>query len=291
MPKAAKRIWHNLANGSPVQRILIKLALYIIVFLFVLFPNPSLVFEQITAYTNTEALFETSFPEMATINARIDSLLPENPGFQDEYKAIIRFVYNNIRYQFDWDNWANSEYWPSASKVWRRGREDCDGQAILAVAIFRSRGYKNADIVGSMQHLWIRVNGKELMGPDTEKLVVVENGKKHFHLPSWRYTMETMAVQLNYFPKFRIAILLIILLALLYHPASNLRRLLTLSIAAMLGFFLLIDWAHNVEFYHRMHFSASFFSGVLLIVAPLAAALFAKKSAAVERRPGNHPAA
>lgn len=283
MPKAAKRIWHNLANSSPVQRTLIKLALYLIFFLFVLFPNPSLVFEQISAYLNTETLFETTFPEMATINARIDSLLPENPTFQDEYKAIVRFVYNNIHYEFDWDNWANSEYWPSASKVWRRGREDCDGQAILAVAIFRSRGYKNADIVGSMQHLWIRVNGKELMGPDTEKLVIVQDGKKHFHLPSWRYTLETVAMQLNYFPKFRIAILLIVLLLLLYHPASNLRWLLTLAVINMLGFFLLIDWAHNVEFYHKLTFSANLFIGVVLILAPLIAALFSTKRTGAEK--------
>ena len=287
MAKAAQRIWYNLANRSPVQRASIKFALYLIFLLFVLFPNPSLVFERISAYANTDALFETSFPEMATINARIDSLLPENYTFQDEYKAIVRFVYDNIHYEFDWDNWANSEYWPSASKVWRRGREDCDGQAILAVAIFRSRGYKNANIVGSMQHLWIRVNGKELMGPDTEKLVVVQDGKKHFRMPSWRYTLDTVAMQLNYFPKFRIAILLITLLALLYHPASNLKWLLSLTVTAMLGFFLLIDWAHNVEFYHKLTFSASFFIGAALILAPFIAALFSKKLTGAEKQPEN----
>ncbi len=278
MGKALQRIWNNLAGYTRAQRSIIKSVLYFFILLFVLFPNPALVIDQIGAYLNTEALFETGFPEMATINAQIDSLLPADFTFQEEYEAIVRFVYDNIHYEFDWDNWANSEYWPPASKVWRRGREDCDGRAILAVAIFRSRGYRDADIVGSMQHLWIQVNGKELMGPDKEKLVVVQDGKKQFRMPSWHYMLETLAVQLNYFPKFRIVILLLALLTLLYHPAQKLKRLLALLITAMLGFTLLVDWAHEVEFYKQLTFSAGLMIGSLLILASLAVAILSKNS-------------
>ncbi len=273
MVKALHRLWNNLALLGRAQRSLIKGIIYLFILLFVLFPNPALVIDQVGAYLNTEALFETGFPEMAGINAQIDSLLPDDYNFQQEAKVITRFVYDKIAYEFDWDNWANCEYWPSASRVWRRGREDCDGQAILAVAIFRSRGYRDADIIGSMQHLWIQVNGKEMMGPDKEKLVVVKDGKKQFHTPGWRYMLETTAVQLNYFPKFRIVILLLALLTLLYHPAQSWKRLLILHIVAMLGFFLLLDWAHKVEFYRHLTFSAGFFTGSLLILASLVVAI------------------
>jgi hypothetical protein len=276
MGKALLRIWNNLANISRLRRTIIKSVIFLVVLLFVLFPNPALVFEQIEAYVNTEMLFETNFPEMSIINARIDSLLPPNYSFEDEYKVIVRFVYDNIHYQFDWDNWANSEYWPSASKVWRRGNEDCDGQAILAVAIFRSRGYRNADIVGSMQHLWIMVNGKELMGPDTEKLVVVENGKKQFRVPSWHHMLETAATTVDYFPKFRIVILLITLLGLLYHPAKNLKRLLALVLSTLVGFTLLVDWAHTVAFYRHLTLGPNLIIGSLLILASLVFALLSK---------------
>jgi len=278
MGKALHRIWHNLEILSQWQRTLVKCALFLIILLFVLFPNPALVIDQIGAYLNTEALFETTFPEMSTINARIDSLLPKDYSFQDEYKTIVRFVYDNIHYKFDWDNWTNAEYWPPASKVWRRGNEDCDGQAILAVAIFRSRGYHNADIVGSMQHLWIRVNGKELMGPDTEKLIIVEEGKKKFSLPSAHHMLEALAGYVSSFPKFRIFIVLVSLLGLLYHPANNLKRLTMLLLVLLAGFSLLIDWAHGVGFYRKMTVNFSLIAGWLFILVSYLFAALSKRA-------------
>src|SRR5882762_8266299 len=53
------------------------------------------------------------------------------------------------------------EYWPTAEEVWQRRQEDCDGRAILAVSILRSRGYQSARLAISLDHMWAEVNCRE----------------------------------------------------------------------------------------------------------------------------------
>ena len=276
MKKLAK-LWDWLSRRSFVSRFFLKLFLFTFVFLLVTFPNPVLNIKQINAYSNTENLFDTDFPELDVINTKIDSLLPDEYTFQDEYKTIIQYIYQNIPYRFDWDNWGNSEYWPSAAETWRRGCEDCDGRAILAVAIFRSRGYKDANIIGSMKHLWIKVGDREMMGPDTEKVMVMQDGRKKMNMPSLSYMLEAMASQFYYYPIFRMMIILLTLLVLIYHPAKNIKRLLVLSLAAIVGFVLILDWCSYVSFYEDMKIKAGAIIGSLMVLASFILAFFSRR--------------
>ncbi|MBN1465745.1 hypothetical protein JXA02_08300 [candidate division KSB1 bacterium] len=266
-------LWHWLSERSFLVRLIIKTVLFICIFLVVTFPNPVLNIKQVQAYLNTETLFDTNF-ELDVINAEIDSLLPANHTTLDEYKAVVQFVYQHIPYQFDWDNWGNSEYWPSASETWRRGREDCDGRAILAVAIFRSRGYKDANIVGSMKHLWIKVGDQELMGPDRETIMVMDQGQKKMRMPPFIYMVEAMALQLSYYPIFRMLLITLIALILLYHPATDVQRLLGLAVVAIIGFVLIVDWADAVAFYEEMKLTVGLAAGGLLLLMAFILALW-----------------
>lgn len=274
--KIVKAVWDWLANRHWLVRLLFKLLIFSIVLLVVISPNPVLNIKQISAYLDTEALF-TPFPELETINAQIDSLLPDDYTFKDEYNTIVRFVYQHIPYQFDWDNWTNSEYWPSAADTWKRGREDCDGRAILAVAIFRFRGYKDANIVGSMKHLWIKVGDQELMGPDTEKLMVVEDGRKKMRMPSFFYMLDALAAQFDYYPIFRMVIILFAIVFLLYHPTKNVPLLLALLLMSAIGFIMVVDWASYVSFYEDMKINLNFILGWLLVIAAIILALFSNR--------------
>ncbi len=271
------RWWDALARLAPVPRVVIKLVLFGLVVLFVSLPNPVLTVKQLQAYLNTEALFDSEFPEMQQINTKIDSLLPPDYTFEQEYRTVVRFVYDHIKYEYDWDNWLNSEYWPNAHEVWQRGREDCDGRAILAVAIFRARGYADANIVGSMRHLWIRVGDNELMGPDKEKLVVVEDGKKTFLMPSLTYMLEAMAGHVFTFPTSRMIAILMVFLLMLLHPVKNAKLILSVLLVGVFGFLLILDWAKYVTFYDRVTFTASFVFGTLLLLAAVLIAMFSKK--------------
>ena len=97
------------------------------------------------------------------INQQIDTMLEGDHSKLDEFKAVQLFVYRNISYIYDWHNWGPAIYLTSASEVWKRKKEDCDGQAILAVSILRSRGFKTAELAGNILHLWVTVDGEELM--------------------------------------------------------------------------------------------------------------------------------
>lgn len=269
--------WQWLAARPVVFRLAFKVLFFSLIFLFVTFPNPVLSLKQFSAYRNIEALFVTNFPEMPTINARIDSLLPPDYTFQQEYHAIVRFVYENIHYQYDWDNWLNSEFWPTADEVWRRGREDCDGRAILAVAIFRSRGYSDATVVGGLTHLWITVGGQELMGAQKEKTMVMQDGRKKMRVPPLTSILEAAAVQLDSYPIFRLVVILLFLLLLAYHPAKNVTLLLALCLSAVIGFVLLLDWANYVSFYEKLTCNINLVLGLALLIAAFIFALCAQK--------------
>ncbi len=269
-------MWDWLAGRSTGIRFMLKFVFFLFVLMIVVSPNPVLNVKQISAYINTEQLFQ-SFDDLKTVNATIDSMLPEDYSFKDEYNTIVRFVYQHVPYQFDWDNWSNAEYWPSAEETWKRGREDCDGRAILAVAIFRSRGYTDANIVGSMKHLWIKVNGQEGMSPDTEKVMVVQDGRKKMRLPSMVYLLDALASQLAYFPIFRMAVIVLTVLILAFHPTKNLKLLLAILLVSMIGFMLILDWSHYVSFYEEVVIKANLVIGFLLMTSAFLCALFSKR--------------
>jgi hypothetical protein len=270
-------LWQWLSVRPFVCRLGLKILILFFVFLAMTFPNPFLTIKQIEAYRDIESLFVMDFPELAAINVSIDSLLPENYTFEDEYKTIIRFVYNHIRYQYDWDNWINSEYWPPADQVWRRGREDCDGRAILAVVIFRSRGYADATVVGSMTHLWIKVGDQELMGAQPEKIMEMQDGQKRMRMPKLSYVLKAAAQQLDSYPIFRMIVILLCFVLLSYHPARNIKLLLGLSLLSLIGFVLLLDWACSVSFYDEMKINANLLFGSLFLMAALLTSLFSQR--------------
>ncbi|MBN1480718.1 hypothetical protein JXA70_10630 [candidate division KSB1 bacterium] len=275
--KRIAAFWQWLALRPVFFRLTFKVFFFGLVFLFVTFPNPVLSLKQLFAYRDIEALFVTDFPELPAINARIDSLLPPDYTFQQEYQAIVHFVYENIRYQYDWDNWLNSEYWPAADEVWRRGREDCDGRAILAVAIFRSRGYAETTVVGGLTHLWITVGGQELMGAQKEKTMVMQDGRKKMRVPPLASILEAAAAQLDGYPIFRMVVILLFLLLLAYHPAKNIKLLLGLCLAAVIGFVLLLDWASYVNFYEKLTCNINLVLGLVLLIPPYILAMLARR--------------
>jgi hypothetical protein len=265
----AEIAWTWLAQKKWAGRSIIKFGLFALLFLVITMPNPWLTVKQVVAYMDIEALLDPNFPEMKEINSAINVRLPQHSTFNEEYQTIVKFVYDSIRYEFDWDNWRNSEYWPSAKQVWQRKREDCDGQAILAASIFRSRGYSDATVVASLRHLWIRVGNHELMGPDKEKLMIVEKGKKHFLLPSFNYMLESFAGQLYYYPLSRMVLILCGSLLLLFHPHKSIILFLALLVAANFGLILIVDWSRSVSFYDDMRLTIGFLVGCFIILTSI----------------------
>jgi len=264
-----KKTWLN---------IIIKIILVIIFSIFIFYPNPIKLIEQCITYTNPENLIQPKFKGIDTINAQIDSLLPLEYTREQELKTVERFVYTHIQYRYDWDLWLNADYWPSAEKVWEKGYEDCDGRAVLAASILRSRGFEDVQIVGNTVHVWVKTKQAELMGPDAEKIIEYEDGQATINLPSWRLVIKSFAFSCHIFPYARIILLIFIILAIFMFPIKNYKQWISLCLLSAVGYVLLLDWAKYVVFYDEIIIQIKTIIGILMIFGSILAAVFYRRS-------------
>ena len=273
-----KTLWDKTASLPFWEQLLLKFLVFCLTLLFVLFPNPFLLLRQVENYWNMESLIQTDFHDLDTINREIDALLYPETSPKKEVLVIQKYVYRHIRYEYDWKNWGNIDFWPTAGQVWERKREDCDGRAILAASILRSRGFASASLVGSIRHLWVDIERRELlepgidpgrmrdgkyglMGPDREQHIRREGNKLILTLPSLDLFLGSMAIYVAEFPTLRNLLLLLISVILLYHPCKNLAKFLGITILGLVGFLLLKDWAHKAIIAHVADITANFVGG------------------------------
>lgn len=270
-------LWKKVANLPFWKRAALKLAVFCTVLLIVLYPNPVLLVKQIDRYLDMDSLIQTDFAEIETINREIDAELPADAPPQKEFLAIQHYVYQHIRYEYDWDNWGNIDFWPTAEQVWERKREDCDGRAVLAVSILRSRGFKTATLVGNIRHIWVNVEQQELMGPDKEQNIRRQGGKTIITFPSFDLIFGSTAIYIADFPAIRNFILLFTILGLCYHPCNNLTRFLALITLGVLGFLLLEGWAQEMIAHHAVRVNGNFIGGGGLLGLSLILAMLCKE--------------
>lgn len=261
-------IWEKSAKFGYLWQVLGKTAIFVAILFFVLFPNLRLFVKQIHAYRSMDRLIQPTFNGIEQINQDIDRLLPAGATREHEYHIIQRYVYEHIPYAYDWDNWGNADYWPMAEEVWTRKREDCDGQAVLAVSILRSRGFDSAKLVGNIRHIWVSVGRHELMGPDKEQTLQREAaGRIRFTFPSADLLLGSMAIFFADFPAGRNLILFFTLMILCYHPCRNGTGFFALTTFGLIGFLLLKEWGRDVMASRTMLTKFEFFAGSFLLCA------------------------
>jgi hypothetical protein len=161
--------------------------------------------------------------------------------------------------------------------VWERKKEDCDGQAILALSILLSRGFETAKLVGNFRHIWVAVDRYGLMGPDKEQTLKREGGKTVIALPSRNLIFNSMALYLAEFPAIRNLILFFTLLLICYHPCQNLTGFFGITTLGLVGFILLKDWALDARTDDIAHINVDFIGGCSLIWAALILSLLMQK--------------
>jgi hypothetical protein len=223
---------------SWLKTVALKLVLFGVFALIVLNPNLKRAGEQLSHLGNPESLIQTNFASLVFINREIDALQEHHPD-KSEPLLVEEFIFRRIKYLSDYENWWNVEYWPTAQEVWQRKQEDCDGRAILATSILRSRGFQSAQLVVGLDHMWIQVNENEkepgksphmlaLLRPDKKHQIPVpkkpdakhflELAKAFFQPTALRETSEALLVDI---PSVRKAILILGLLLLCYYPCSH----------------------------------------------------------------------
>jgi hypothetical protein len=270
-------LWKKLANLRLIWRALLKIVILGCVLFAVLYPNPVLFFKQIQNFLDMESLIQTNFNEIDVINREIDAVLPPDADREQELHTIQHYVYEHIRYEYDWENWGNIDFWPSAEQVWERKKEDCDGRAVLAVSILRSRGFESAKLVGNIRHIWVDVDQYELMGPDKEQTLKSEGGRPVITLPSRDLMLNSAALHIAEFPAIRNLIVLLTLLLLCYHPCRNLTGFFGITTMGLIGFILLRDWAKELRIDNIIHINFDCIGGFSLTCTAIILSLLMQK--------------
>ncbi len=267
--------WKKTARLPFWQRLLLKIGIFGGILFLVLYPRPGLFLKQLQNYFQMDALIQTDFLELERINHEIDLLLEKTERTpRQEFLTVQSYVYRRIKYAYDWETWCNIDFWPTASQVWELQQEDCDGRAILAASILRSRGFQSAQLVGNMRHIWVKVDDIELMGPDTETMLRREGERLVVTLPSLTLLISTVTIYIADFPAIRHLILFFTLMILLYHPTRNFTGFLGATTTGLVGFLLLKDWAHQAMQTEVIPLTLDFWAGHALIFCAFGFALF-----------------
>lgn len=239
-------MWDRLGKLPWPGRSALKIALFLLVLGGVLYPNPVYLVRQISHLRDTEALIQPDLPFIAEINREITATLPAKPTREQELKAVERYVYQAIPYTYDWHQWANVDYWPSAAEVWERRTEDCDGRAILSASILRARGYPDARIVGNLNHVWVVAGNNSLMGAEKDQNFRRVNGKVVITPPKAETVFRGLA-QIKHFPFWRLALLVIVGVGLSLHPYRSLRGYGLATAIGLAGLWVLYAWAESTK--------------------------------------------
>ncbi|MFQ5411515.1 MAG: hypothetical protein ACE5EC_04435 [Phycisphaerae bacterium] len=223
---------------------------------FVLFPDPVRFVRHLGHLSDLEAMVESDAPQLAEwedeLSARLaaDSALrtggdgphaAEDDGSDARrvQKAIEAFVYQKVRYGWDWEVWGSADYLPTVGEMFEQAagdadgqmREDCDGQALMAASLMRRMGYESA-IVTDLRHVWVATPEGEWMGPGRSKtLISTSEGNRSSIL----HTLNNVPVALSYglavFPLGRELIILVTAFVLVLHRGMKRR---TIAFGALL---------------------------------------------------------
>lgn len=144
--------------------------------LAVCFPYPNRLVTQIRRLQDPDALIEPDAHALDLFADDLSPILAHAPGPKQALKLIEGYVYHNVPYDWDWNTWGVADYFPTVTETIEKGREDCDGQAIVAASLMRRFGY-HAELAADFGHVWVVTAHGELMSPGSRKaLVATESG-------------------------------------------------------------------------------------------------------------------
>jgi len=200
-----------------------KWFIFAIVYVIVCFPYPNLLIRHIRHWSNPNALIEPDAPALQPWVRELQTMPMES-----DPKAVLRnvqaYVLKHVPYDWDWNTWGMADYMPTVAEVVEKGREDCDGQAVIAASLLKSLGY-NARIVTDFAHVWVATDHGETMGPGKVKMVEMTDKGMKIQWAGLLDLPRTSAYGIAVFPYERELILVAVAWALLLGGAGFLRSL------------------------------------------------------------------
>jgi hypothetical protein len=273
LPRQSMRRWRWLQLQPVLFRWPIKTTIFGFVLLGVLYPDPVLFVRHLQNLRQVNQLPDAS-GDLGVVSTEFDQYLRDSQIDVHNQAALLgaaeKFVYKRIPYAWDWDSWGVADYMPTVDEVVAKGREDCDGRAILAAALLRQRGI-DARLEGDPRHIWVTTPLGALMQPLGPAVVRFDDSGMQVRW-SELLNLGPMAFGISVFPFGREIIILMTLWALLL-PAGVPRMQALFSFMLLLGALLVLRFAGaDARFpqYGHMLLGGSLILGAWCVLRPRA---------------------
>lgn len=198
----------------------IKLAILGFTVLFVCFPYPARLVRHVTRWQSPNDLIEPNAPALEPLVAALRPQLSADMEPKEVLKTVEKFVYEQISYDWDWNTWGMADYIPTVTEAIDKGREDCDGRAVVAASLLARFGYE-ATIVTDFAHVWVKTEHGETMGPGKRKAVVATERGLSIQRDALAQVPRALAYGVAVFPWERELIILIVAWLLLLRPRGG----------------------------------------------------------------------
>jgi hypothetical protein len=219
-------VWRGLNSLRWFGRWPLKLAIFAAGTALVLFPKVWLIPTVLERYEDMNAMLDPDHPGLAALDEQVREQLPADASAEDALQAVQQSVCEHIPYGWDWDVWGVAEYLPTVAEVFEKGREDCDGRAVVAASLLRRMGY-DAWLVSDLLHVWVQTPEGETMSPTgAEKTFVgTEEGTATTLSPgAIRNVGRAFSYGVAVFPLTREVLILALLCLLTMQPWSSVWR-------------------------------------------------------------------
>ncbi len=230
-------------------RLPLKWAIFGLTLLAVCFPYPTRLARHLDHWRDLDALVDPDAPALGPLVDELRPLMTDDLTGKEALKRVERFVYQKVPYDWDWNTWGMADYLPTVDEVLSKGREDCDGQAVVAASLLRHFGY-DARLVANFAHMWVKTSAGETMSPGKRKTVVSTDRGLRIRAEGLLDLPKSIAFGIAVFPWPReLVVLLVLWWLLLDHRVRWRARLLAMGLL-IAGLFLMRgssrDFRHGI---------------------------------------------
>lgn len=217
------RRWRTYHNGSFWRRGPLKLFVFVVGLLLVLFPRVDRIAPWAYRLSAMDRLIDPDAPELAPLEERIRAKLPPGTSARDALPIVNRVVREAIPYTWDWDRWGNADYWPTVAEALTGPGEDCDGRAVVAASLLRRLGFE-AWLVSDLLHVWVGTPEGETMEPTSARRTFVggapgtQGTVATVNLDVLTNAIRGLAYGISVFPTARVVLIVVVAAALTLHP-------------------------------------------------------------------------
>lgn len=152
-------------------RLPIKGALFGVTVLVVCFPYPRLLLRHIQHWSDPSVLVDPTDPALQPLIEELRPKITDELTPKQVLATVQEYVRGKIEYEWDWNTWGMADYLPTVGETIALGREDCDGQAVVAASLLSNLGY-DAELVTDFAHVWVKTEVGETMGPGKHKAII-----------------------------------------------------------------------------------------------------------------------